>query len=218
VKEPSEVAEEKKQSGIPVGLMAFAPFVFFLCASAVNYWRIATGGGLIISLIYLAVLRRRGIAIKLMDWTTLAAFTIGAVLTIGLRSTSFPIYNEVIIWSCFAVAAWGSIVIGYPFTAAYARENAPPEFWNNPVFILLNLVMSLFWSALLTVNVGFTIVGVILGGLFGQLVPGLALPMVLLIVGFATWRVRDFRRFRARTSFNLFATDSGRCKYLKQAT
>jgi all-trans-retinol 13,14-reductase len=195
------VAEEKKQSGVPTGLMAFAPFIFYGCATAGNYWRIATGGGLIISIIYLAVLRRRGIALKLMDWTTLTVFVIGSVLMIGLRSTRFPIYNEVIIWSCFAIAAWGSILIGSPFTAAYARESAPPEFWNNPVFARLNLVMSLFWSALLTVNVGLTIIGVIIGGLFGQLVPGLALPMFLLILGFA-FNTRFPARYLARAGFS----------------
>jgi intracellular septation protein A len=200
-REQVAVVEEKKRSGIPIGLIAFAPFIFFGCASGANYWRIATGGGLIISLTYLAVLRRRGATIKLMDWTTLAAFVIGAMLTIGLRWSSFPIYNEIIIWSCFAVAAWGSIVIGRPFTAAYARESAPPEFWKNPIFARLNLVMSLLWSALLTVNVGLTILGVLIGGLFGQLVPGLALPMLLLILGFA-FNTRFPPRYLARAGFS----------------
>jgi len=178
------VAEENKVSGLPLGLLAFLPFILFGCASAANHWRIATGGGLLLSLFYLGVLYRRGIVIKLMDWITLTVFIIGSVLTLGMRWALFPLYNEVLIWSCFAVAAWMSVAIGRPFTIAYARENAPPEFWQHPIFLRLNFVMSLFWSGLLSVNVGLAMIGVIIGGTFGRLVPGLALPMILLILGF----------------------------------
>jgi hypothetical protein len=75
-------------------------------------------------------------------------------------------------------------VIGHPFTAAYARDTEPPEFWDHPIFIRLNLVMTLFWCGLFTVNVGFAVTGVIIGGNFGKLVPGFVLPTALVIVGF----------------------------------
>jgi len=177
------VAEQKKLSGVATALMAFGPFVLYGVASGANHWRVATGGGLILCLIFLAVRLRRGIPTRLMDGM-LTFFVIGSVLMIGLRSSLFPAYNVVVIWSCFAVAAWSSVVIGHPFTAAYARESTPPEFWVHPIFIRLNLVMTLIWCGLLTVNVGFAVTGVIIGGNFGKLVPGFALPTALLIVGF----------------------------------
>ena len=178
------MADDKKLSGVAIGLMALGPWVLYGFASGANYWRVATGGGLILCLVFMAVRSRRGVAIRLMDWTTLTFFVICSVLMIGLRSTAFPAYNVVVIWSCFAVAAWSSVVIGHPFTAAYARESAPPEFWDHPVFIRLNLVMTLVWCGLFTVNVGFAVAGVIIGGNFGKLVPGFALPTALLIAGF----------------------------------
>jgi intracellular septation protein A len=180
----TSVEENKIISRLPVGLLPFLPFVFYGCAATANYWRVATGGGLILSLIVLAILRQRGITIKLMDWTLLTVFVIASVFMIVLRSTRFPVYSEVVIWSCFAMAAWFSIAIGRPFTAVYARETAPLEFWTNPVFIRLNRLMSLFWATLMSINVGFTILGVIVGGTFGQLGPGLVLPTVLLILGY----------------------------------
>ena len=196
------MAEQKRFLGLPIGLMAVLPFVLYGFASAGNRWRVATGGGLILSLIYLAVLRRHGISIKVMDWITLTVFVIGSVLMIGLHSALFPAYNVVVIWSCFAVAAWSSVVIGHPFTVAYARENAPPEFWHNPVFLRLNWVMSLFWSGLLTVNVGFAVLGIIIGGNFGRLVPGLALPMAFLILGFV-FNSRFPARYLARSGYQI---------------
>ena len=194
------MAEQKKLSGVAIGLMAFGPFVLYGVASGFNHWRVATGGGLVLCLIFLAVRLRRGIPTRLMDWTTLTFFVIGSVLMIGLRSTVFPAYNVVVIWSCFAVAAWSSVVIGHPFTTAYARENAPPEFWDHPIFIRLNLVMTLSWCGLLTVNVGFAVIGVIIGGNFGKLVLGFALPTALLIVGFV-FNSRFPARYLARSGY-----------------
>jgi len=194
------VAEQKKLTGVAIGLMAFLPWVLYISASAINHWSVATGGGLILCLVYLAVLMRRGSSIKLMDWTTLTFFVIASVLMLGLQSTVFPIYNVVVIWSCFAVAVWSSVAIGHPFTAAYARETTPPEFWDNPIFRRLNLVMTLFWCGLLTVNVGFAVTGVIIGGIFGKLVPGLALPMALLIFGFV-FNSRFPARYLARLGY-----------------
>ncbi len=143
--------EPKKLSDRAIGLMAFAPWILYGVSSGFNHWRMAAGGGLILCLMYLAVMRRRGSSIKLMDWTPLAFFVIASVLTIALQAAIwFPTYNAVVVWSSFAAAAWGSVLIGRPFTAAYARETAPPEFWSNPIFIRLNLIMTLVWCGLMT--------------------------------------------------------------------
>jgi intracellular septation protein A len=180
--------------------MAFMPWLLYGFASGTNHWRVATGGGFILCLVYLIVLRSRGTAIKLMDWTTLTVFVIGSVMMIGLRSTVFPVYAVVVIWSCFATAAWSSVVVGRPFTAAYARESAPPEFWDNPVFIRLNLVMTLFWCGLMTVNVGLAATGVIIGGMFAKVALGFALPTTLLICGFV-FNSRFPARYLARSGY-----------------
>ena len=191
--------EQKKPSDRAIGLMAFAPWILYGFASAFNHWRVAAGGGLILCLLYLALMLLRRTSIKLMDWTMLTFFVIASVLTVA-RSPAFPAYNTVIVWSCYALAAWSSVGSGRPFTAAYAREKAPPEFWNHPVFIHLNLVMTLVWSGLMTVNVGIAAIGVIIGGLVGRVALGFGLPMVLLICGFV-FNSRFPPRYLARSGF-----------------
>jgi len=196
------VEEQKESSGLATRLLAFAPWILYGFASGFNHWRVAAGGGLILCLIYLAAMLRRGSSIKLMDWTMLTFFAIASVLTVTMRWTMFPIYNAVVVWSCFALAAWTSVAIGRPFTAAYACENAPPEFWDHPTFIRLNLVMTLVWCGLMTVNVGLAAIGVIVGGLFGQLGLGFAIPMALLILGFI-FNSRFPARYLERSGFQL---------------
>jgi len=194
------VAEQHQPPGSPSGLVAFAPWILYGFASGANHWRVAAGGGLLICLGSLALTRRRGGSLKLMDWTTLMFFAIASAATIGLRSTWFPIYSAVVVWSCFALAAWGSIMIARPFTEAYARQNAPREFWDHPVFLRLNLVLTLVWCALMTANLALAATGVAVGGLFGQAVLGFALPSVLLVLGFV-FNSRFPKAYLARFGF-----------------
>ena len=190
---------------VPIGVMAFLPWVIFGVASGFNHWRVAAGGGLILCLVYLALLRGRGASIKLPDWATLTFFAIASVMIIGLRSTTFTVYSAVVVWACFAIAAWGSVAIGRPFTAAYARENAPPEFWGHPVFVRLNLLMTLVWCGLMTINIGIAEIGVIVGGNVAKPILSFAVPMVLLASGFA-FNKRFPARYLARSGFQIPAT------------
>ena len=196
------MAEQKKSSDAANGLLSFAPWIVYGFASGFKHLRVASGGGLILCIVLLAVAVRGGRSIKLMDWTTLTFFAIASVLTIGIRSTTFPVYNAVVVWSCFAIAAWSSVIVGRPFTQAYARENAPPEFWNNPVFIRLNLIMTLVWCGLMTVNVGFAAIGVIIGGKLAPPLFGFAMPTALLICGFI-FNSRFPAEYLARSGFQM---------------
>lgn len=201
------MAERKKLSGLAGALLAFAPWILYGVASSFNHWRIAAGGGLILCLWYLALMLRRGASIKLMDWTTLAFFAIASVMTILVRSNAFTVYSAVVVWSCFAVAAWGSVVLGRPFTTAYARESAPPEFWEHPIFIRLNLLMTLVWCGLMTVNIAFAVTGVIVGGNADKPLLSFAMPMALLAAGFI-FNGRFPARYLARSGFQIPATSA----------
>src|ERR1700691_1812363 len=100
------MAEQKTSSSRVIGVMAFAPWILYGFASGFNHWRVAAGGGLILSLISAAMAQNRGASLKLMDFTALTFFAIASIITIGLRASWFPTYNAVIVWSCFAIAAW----------------------------------------------------------------------------------------------------------------
>jgi hypothetical protein len=177
------VAEEKKYSSKVIALFAFLPWLVYIFASAGNHWAVATAGGMAMCLVYLSLLSRQT-TIKLMDWTTLAFFVTASILTIGLHSNVLATYQVMIIWSFYAVAGWASVVLGRPFTAAYAREEQPTEVWDLPIFHRVNWIMTLFWCGLFSVNVGFGAIAVMVGGNLGRLVPGFLIPTGLLIYGF----------------------------------
>lgn len=199
---PLNVAEPNKLSRVAIGFGAFAPWILYGFASGFNHWRVAAGGGLILCLVFLAATMRRGSTIKPMDWPMLVFFVIASVMSIGLRSTAFTVYSAVVVWSCFAITAWGSVLIGRPFTAVYARDSAPSEFWTHPIFIRLNLLMTLVWCGLMTVNIGFAAIAVVVGGNLAKPLLSYALPMALLIAGFA-FNTRFPARYLARSGFQM---------------
>jgi hypothetical protein len=178
------VAEQKKAPGKLIVLLGLLPWLVYALASNGNHWGVATAGATLMCLVYLEELRRQS-TIKLMDWTTLAYFVAASILMIGLHWTALSVYQVMIIWSFFAVAGWASVVVGRPFTAAYAREEQPPEVWDLPIFHRLNWIMTLFWCGLFSINVGFGAIAARIGGNFGKLVPGFLIPMGLLFGGFA---------------------------------
>jgi hypothetical protein len=166
-----------------VALFAFLPWIVYIVGSAGQHWAIATAGGTLACIIYLAMLRRHS-TIKLMDWTTLAFFISASVLMIGLHSTRLPVYQVMIIWAFYAVAGWSSVIMQKPFTTAYAREEQPPEVWDLPIFRHINWILTLFWCGLFSVNVGFGAAAALIGGNFGKLVLGFLIPTALLIFAF----------------------------------
>jgi hypothetical protein len=42
--------------------------------------------------------------------------------------------------------AYGSVLIGSPFTLAFARETTPSDMWQNPHFFLVNRILTLVWG------------------------------------------------------------------------
>ena len=200
------MAEEKKYSGKVIALFAFLPWLVYIFSSAGNHWGVATAGGMIMCLVYLSVLSGQA-TIKLMDLTTLAFFVIASILTIGLHSNVLATYQVMIIWSFYAVAGWASVVLGMPFTAAYAREEQPPEVWNLPIFHRVNWIMTLFWCGLFSINVFFGVIAVMVGGNLGRLVPGFLIPTGLLIYGFIFSR-RFPMRYVARVNAGGAAAES----------
>jgi hypothetical protein len=58
-----------------------------------------------------------------------------------------------------------TLVVRKPFTLPYAKEDAPEEFWDSPVFLRINYVISSVWAAafVFTSTVGFIGIAVLKG-------------------------------------------------------
>jgi hypothetical protein len=93
-------------------------------------------------------------AVKIIDCTSLSFFAL-ALLTIVMTGHDLFIYRIVAAWGIFAVVAWTTVLVGFPFTLQYARERAPREIWNAAPFHTMNVVMTVAWAVIFTLDTIF---------------------------------------------------------------
>ena len=119
--------------------------------------------GLSILFIYLRL--RRGGSLKPIEVFEVVYF--GSLAMIGLVAS-----DDLTRWlekwsgemSSLALAAFtfGSLLVGNPFTLPYAKETTPREYWDSPIFLSINRVITLVWALAFTVAAA--------AGLYGNIV------------------------------------------------
>jgi hypothetical protein len=129
-------------------IWSFSPWVAFLLGVRVGgvYWGAAIGLAVALVVLARAVGRHHT---HLFD-------VIGAVYFGGLLILLAAIHpGDISTWGRYAQAVahgsltlivFGSVLIGKPFTEAYAREQAPPQVWKSARFHELNRRLSAVWG------------------------------------------------------------------------
>jgi hypothetical protein len=129
-------------------IWSFAPWLAFLLASRVTSLYGAVAAGVVVAAVVLirAVGRRRVHMLDLASTVYFLAF--GATLN-AVRP------GHLDYWSRYAQAGshvaltllvFGSILIGRPFTEAYARDTTPESVWHTERFHSLNRQISTVWG------------------------------------------------------------------------
>ena len=84
--------------------------------------------------------------VRLLDAVCLAMFALLAIYS-GFIQPSLPVQAVRMIADMgFLLLAVISIAMRNPFTAQYARDDAPEELWNAPPFVRANYILAVVWS------------------------------------------------------------------------
>ena len=150
------MTQDEQPTGSALTNYGFAAWVLYGILSCYGYWIAGSLGGLAITLAILAH-EYRCHAVKIMDCTAAAFFAFSLVVTIAAGPALFKNFNPVLTWSLFAIVTWVTLLIGFPFTFQYAREQAPREIWDHPLFVRLNVILTLAFGLMFTVNAGLGI-------------------------------------------------------------
>lgn len=130
-------------------LAGFSPWIVFwvlsgpaaagaglAAAAALNLWRF----------------RRRNF--KTLELITLGFFAAHFTFTFLLGSSFFLDYGPILSGITLAGTAWGTLLAGSPFTIQYAREGWDAEYWNDPLFLRINNIITAAWGAIFTFRTG----------------------------------------------------------------
>jgi len=166
----------------PAGVLAKLGFVSWIVyggLAGADRWLSAGLAGLALTVVVVATQHRRR-AVKLMDCTSLGYFTAETLIVFVSGTAFIQRYHLAFVWGVFAVVAWLTVIVGFPFTLQYTREQMPREVWDNPAFYQMNRRMTELWSVIFTL-------GMVLGGIsmrYGHvLLLGMIIPMAAMGVG-----------------------------------
>lgn len=154
--------------------------VYGFLSSRGEWLEAGLAGFAIVALILTMQFRRN--AVKVMDCTSLSYFTGEVILELAGQRSIISNYRLVIVWGVFAAVAWMTLIMRFPFTVQYLRENTPSKAWDQPLFLRMNILMTEVWAMIFTL-------GAILGAAsfrFGHtLILGLIIPGAAMIFGYA---------------------------------
>ena len=133
--------------------------IFFGFTPWIAYWVLAGAGlrlaglvaGLALALALCARDFRRG-GVKTMELAALAFFGANALALGVFGSDLLGAHDAVLVPATLALMAWITLAAGSPFTAQYAREDWPREYWEAPLFRRINALLTGLWGGIFTLN------------------------------------------------------------------
>lgn len=129
-------------------LRAFAPWIAFAVVPSAQ-WEWAALIALVISVAESTRKTRGGLPLdaQIMELGTVAYFAGLTALAFADPHTALHAYIPAMASGALAVIALGSILIRRPFTLGVARQSMPREAWDNPLFLRVNMIISVVWAA-----------------------------------------------------------------------
>lgn len=178
-------------------LKTFIPWIAFAIVATQFDWRYSGLVGLIVAGGLLLLERRSGRAWDTMIIEVSAIGFFAALTAFAFAFPDSPIrpYAGAMSLGWLAVTAWGSLVLGKPFTLGIARTMTPPEIWDNPIFKRTNVIITAVWAG------GFTF-GAVAGAVLLAYAPHATAALIAIkVAGFvvpAVFTVRYPKIVRAR--------------------
>lgn len=127
-------------------LLGFAPFILFLILTRMISLEVALVVNAIITLVILARDWQRAKSFKILDAGNALLFC-GLVVAVYLAPQAWTLpAARLVVDGGLLLIVLVSILIGRPFTLAYAREQVPQERWSDPRFIRANYIISGVWA------------------------------------------------------------------------
>ncbi len=138
---------------------SFSPWVAFLIGSRISVW-VGIGAGLAVAAVVLlrAISRH---SVHMLDVASATYFSALAILLALLQPSNLDTwgrYAQAGAHGMLTILVFGSILIGRPFTEAYARAVAPESIWHSARFHAFNRRISMAWGVAFLIGTASLIV------------------------------------------------------------
>jgi len=159
-------------------VLGFAPWLTYAAIAALTDWRWGAIAALVACAGSAFAQRRLG-GPDLLSVSAVLYFVVLAAVAFLWPEAGFRVFVPVISLAVLAAVAWGSLAVRRPFTLTIARRSTPAQFWDTPLFLKTNTVITAAWAT------SFTVTAVLIAGVLAVDPSRAGLLAALAVAGFA---------------------------------
>ena len=129
-------------------ILAFAPWVAFKIILYLPLFNELTmlKIGLVTAASISAYRILKGLDKGIIAWGSGAFFGFSLIMVVGLTNVWYMIHLGIFSNGTLALMTWASVILGNPFTLAYAKQTVDPKYWDTPRFIHKNYKITTAWG------------------------------------------------------------------------
>lgn len=139
-------------------LRTFLPWIVYAVvagdSASSKQWGSVAGLAVAVAVIVYQVRRGSTYDALIIEMGSAAFFAGLAALALATPHSALLAYSAALANAALAAIAWGSLAIRRPFTLGIAKQTTPPEFWDQPLFIRTNVIITVVWAASFTIGAG----------------------------------------------------------------
>ncbi|MBO2449621.1 hypothetical protein J4573_21145 [Actinomadura barringtoniae] len=131
----------------------FLPWIIFAVLPS-SQWKWAALAGLVVAVVVIVQQRAAGAGWDAMIIEVGSAVFFAVLAAIAFADPHSPVhdYSAALSSGTLAVIAGGSLLVGKPFTLGIAKQTTPREFWDQPLFVRTNVIITGVWTAAFAVT------------------------------------------------------------------
>lgn len=126
-------------------VLGLTPFILFFVLMRVSTPAVALTGATVLSAVLMGRGAMRGVSPKILEIGSLILFGALTLYTVVADAHWSIAGVRLAVDGGLALIVLFSLAIRRPFTLQYAREQVPQQFWNSPIFLRTNDLISGVW-------------------------------------------------------------------------
>jgi hypothetical protein len=141
-------------------LRTFAPWIVYAIIPS-SHWNWAALIALVLSIGLIAQQTRTGRTLdaQIIEIGSAVFFAVITVVAFAAPDSGLHPYTPALSSATLALIAGASLALRKPFTLGIAKQTTPREFWEQPLFVRTNVIITAVWAA------SFAVAAVILAAL-----------------------------------------------------
>ena len=178
-------------------LLGLTPFILFFILMRLSTPFVALAAATALSAILMGRGALRGVSLKILEIGSLILFGVLTLYTLVAHPDWSIAGVRLAVDAGLALIVLISLAIHRPFTLQYAKELVPKEFWDHPIFIRTNDIITGVWAINFMISAACDAVAIYLPSVPVAVLIAVTVAAFVVAIWFSAWYPARVRRNRA---------------------